>query len=131
MSPGRTKRERQLLGALGGVAAAVAGPEHVEGRPPALREWADSAAGPPEELVDGVRSALADREDPLAALYDASISSANRRRLGTVFTPPELVDHMVSLAQAEVSDADPACIIDLGRRRWRVHDRSRSPLAEC
>lgn len=105
--------ERHLLGALGGVAAVVA-EEHLESWPAPLRRWATGAEPPPEELMDGVRTALARGQDPLSLLYDASISAANRRRLGTVFTPPHLVEHMVSLAAAEMDSDPPECVVDPG-----------------
>lgn len=131
--PGANARERRLLGALGGLACAVADPRHIEGWPAQLREWAHAAPRPPEELTDGVRSALVDRdrEDPLASLSDAS-TSANRRRLGTVFTPRELVDHMISLAATEVADAGPACVIDPGAGvgAFTIAPARRWPLAQ-
>jgi adenine-specific DNA-methyltransferase len=110
---GADNLERHLLGALGGVAAVVA-EGHLESWPAPLRRWATGAEPPPEDLMDGVRTALARGQDPLALLYDASISAANRRRLGTVFTPPHLVEHMVSLATAEMDVDPPECVVDPG-----------------
>src|SRR5688572_29291832 len=89
---GAAADEQRRLGALGGIAAAVAGTA-VSRWEPSVRVWATSAPAPPEEIVESVRLALGRREDPLAELYNASISAANRRRLGTVFTPAALVEH--------------------------------------
>jgi adenine-specific DNA-methyltransferase len=110
---GADDEECHLLGALGGVAGAVAN-EHVGRWPRQLRRWAIGAEPPPEDLTDGVRAALTNRQDPFSVLYDASISAANRRRLGTVFTPPHLVEHMVSLAADELAGDEPTCVIDPG-----------------
>lgn len=110
---GASEPERHLLGALGGIAAVVAG-DHVAGWPDSLRRWTTGVGTPPEGLVNGVRNALECRQDPFCVLYNASISAANRRRLGTVFTPPNLVGHMISLAAKEFADGAPARVIDPG-----------------
>lgn len=110
---GASDTERHLLGALGGIAAAVA-EEHVEHWPEPLRRWAIGAEPPPEDLTDGIRTALGRRQEPLSVLYDASISPGNRRRLGTVFTPPRLVEHMVLLAADELGDGPPGYVVDPG-----------------
>ena len=104
--------ERARLGALGGLAAAVAGLA-VAGWSAPLREWADSGPKPPDDLIDSVCEALGRGYDPLSVLYNASISAENRRRLGTVFTPPSLVQHMLRLASAELRVA-PRVIVDPG-----------------
>lgn len=49
----------------------------------------------------------------MSALYEASISATNRRRLGTVFTPKPLVDYMVEQAAEELGRS-PGCVIDPG-----------------
>lgn len=110
--PGATEEEQKVLGALGGIAAVV-GQSQLARWPIPVRTWAESAPLPPDELVEGVCDQLGKYEDPLSILYDASISSANRRRLGTVFTPKPLVDHMVMLA-ASMLDEAPACVVDPG-----------------
>jgi predicted RNA methylase len=109
---GADPSERAALGALGGVATAIAG-VGVAGWSGPLRAWATRGAQPPPELVDAVRVALGRGIDALAVLYNASISAANRRRLGTVFTPPSLVEHMLSLAEAELGCA-PKIVVDPG-----------------
>jgi adenine-specific DNA-methyltransferase len=109
---GATPDERHVLGALGGVAAAVAG-DHVDGWPEMIQLWAKQAPKPPPAIVEAVCEGLGTRTDPLAALYDVSISPAHRRRLGTVFTPAPVVDHMLGLA-AQAMAAAPACVIDPG-----------------
>ena len=109
---GASASEARYLGALGGVARAIAD-ERIGDWPLEVRAWAERGPAPPEELLEAIRQAIGTEEDPLAVLYEASISAANRRRLGTVFTPRLLVDHMVELA-AEELDHPPACVIDPG-----------------
>jgi adenine-specific DNA-methyltransferase len=109
---GATDAERRLLGALGAVAAAVAN-EHVASWTDPVRLWAACAPRCPAEITEGVCAALGSGVDPLPALYDVSISRAHRRRLGTVFTPAPVVDHMLDLA-AEVMDHEPDCVADPG-----------------
>ncbi|HKP90628.1 MAG TPA: hypothetical protein VJT75_11735 [Thermoleophilaceae bacterium] len=110
--PGADAAERRLLGALGGVAAVV-GQAHVGRWPEEVREWALSAPTPPDDVIDLVRDGLGGWRDPLAVLYDASISPSNRRRLGTVFTPEPIVEHMLDLVDLKLN-GPPACVIDPG-----------------
>jgi adenine-specific DNA-methyltransferase len=49
----------------------------------------------------------------LAVAYDACISAANRRRLGTVFTPDDVVDYMLDRVEEQL-DEEPACVVDPG-----------------
>jgi adenine-specific DNA-methyltransferase len=109
---GASAEERQILGALGGVAAGVAG-DRIAGWPEPVRRWAEQAPKAPPEFIEAVCEGLGTRTDPLSALYDVSISSAHRRRLGTVFTPAPVVDHMLDLAADTMSGA-PARVVDPG-----------------
>lgn len=109
--PGASNEELVRLAALGGIAAELAG-ESRRNWPAELQAWADKAAQPPKTLIELLRPMLAAEDDVLATLYNASIAPKHRRRLGTVFTPPALVDHMVNLADAAI--AEPAMIIDPG-----------------
>lgn len=109
---GASAGERRRLAALGGFAAVIAEgiPEHWD---PVIRRWAEAGPTPPEELVDATREALGRDEDALGMLYNASISAANRRRLGTVFTPAGLVEHMFQLVEQEL-DEPPRVVVDPG-----------------
>jgi adenine-specific DNA-methyltransferase len=104
--------ELKRLAALGGIAASVAGSATTSWHP-SLRGWAAAAPRPPDELVDATCLALGQHDDPLATLYNASISAAHRRRLGTVFTPPALVDYMLLQAEHELG-RPPRVVIDAG-----------------
>lgn len=110
--PGASIEERHLLSLLGGVAAAIAG-DAVASWQEDIRAWAQSAPTPPEDILEATKLALGLEDDPLAALYNASISPANRRRLGTVFSPPALVEHMFMLTGAELREA-PGVVVDPG-----------------
>jgi adenine-specific DNA-methyltransferase len=109
---GATPAEQHMLGALGGIAAAVAG-DRCSTWPEPIRRWATEAPAVPDEFKDAVCLALGGYEDPFSALYEASISSANRRKLGTVFTPRQLVEHMLALSAKELS-THPALVVDPG-----------------
>jgi adenine-specific DNA-methyltransferase len=110
--PGASEIERQRLAALGGLAASIA--ETVpRAWDPMIRQWADAGPAPPEEILEATREALGRYEDPLGALYNACISAANRRRLGTVFTPPGLVEHMFRLVEHELH-GPPSVVVDPG-----------------
>jgi adenine-specific DNA-methyltransferase len=109
---GATSAELHLLGALGGIAAEI-GREHLDMWPAPCRAWARSAPTPPAELVEEVGLALGAGEDVLAALYNACISGRSRRRLGTVFTPKPVVDHMIELVDRGLGGKQ-ALIVDPG-----------------
>jgi hypothetical protein len=109
---GASKEEAHLLGALGSIAAEVAG-DHVARWPESVRRWAEEAPACPAEIIDGVREALGTGAEPLAALYNVSISRVHRRRLGTVFTPTPVVDHMIDLV-ADLMHGAPDCVVDPG-----------------
>lgn len=110
--PGASLDERHRLAALGGIAAAIAG-DAVHNWDEPIRSWAVSGPAPPGRIVEATRLALGRDHDPLAALYNASISAANRRRLGTVFTPSALVRHALTLAENELG-CPPAAVVDPG-----------------
>lgn len=111
---GATGSERHRLAALGAVARAVAGDHVPKEWPATVRSWAMAGPQPPTAIVDAVLSALERDEDALGALYNTSISAANRRRLGTVFTPPALVEHMFQLVENELGGVAPAVVVDPG-----------------
>jgi adenine-specific DNA-methyltransferase len=123
--PGTTEGERSALAAIGGVAAALACLPASEW-PLAMREWMAQAPLPPDDLVRSLQSELEGGRDVLAMLYEGVVAGRNRRRLGTFFTPPAVVEFMLDLAE-EVLPA-PAAVIDPGagvgafslaaKRRW-------------
>jgi adenine-specific DNA-methyltransferase len=110
--PGASASERDLLGLLGGIATAIAGDRVLTWQGP-LQDWALASPTPPDDILDATRTLLGLDDDPLAELYNACISASNRRRLGTVFTPPALVEHMLTLVEHELDDP-PSVVIDPG-----------------
>lgn len=108
--PGTTGTERSTLAALGGLVRGVVARIPSEW-PEALQHWAETGPRAPSELVASVRSGLAD-EDVFALTYERIVSGQNRRRLGTFFTPPSVVDLMLDRA-AGVLPA-PTVVIDPG-----------------
>lgn len=123
--PGTSKAERQALLRVGGIAAAL-GSEHLVAWPPDVRDWAERAPRPPASLVRDLRGALEGDPDILALLYEEVVSGPNRRRLGTFFTPPNVVEFM--LGRAEAQTGEPRSVVDpgagvgafaiLAARRW-------------
>lgn len=127
---GASEEERQHLAALGGIAAAIAG-ERVSSWPTQAREWALAGPEPPQWLSEAVALELGRELDVLAVLYNACVSAANRRELGTVFTPDAVVEYMLGLAAQGLSTS-PSRIVDPGAgvgaftiaaaRRWPQSD---------
>lgn len=123
--PGTTDAERSGLAALGGVAAALASPS-ASNWPSAMQEWMAEAPTPPDDLVRLVQGELDSGRDVLAMLYEGIVAGRNRRRLGTFFTPPAVVEYMLDLAEEVVPT--PTSVIDPGagvgafslaaKRRW-------------
>lgn len=110
--PGASDDERCQLAVLGGLAAAL-GYEAAPEWPDAVARWAFHAPRPPKPLINLVECAFRTGLDPLAEAYNASISAANRRRLGTVFTPEDVVEHMLDLVDEQLG-GPPAAVIDPG-----------------
>lgn len=109
--PGAIKEERRRLGALGGLVG-----ELLEAVPPTwpqpLSRWVANAETPPQAAVAEVRDRISNPADVFATLYEKVVSGPNRRRLGTFFTPPEVVDLMLERAAAMLPA--PARIVDPG-----------------
>ena len=123
--PGATKTERSALAALGGLARALA-PDSIQSWPTAVALWAEKGVSPAPDLVDEVARQLASGVDVLAAVYERVVAGRSRRRLGTFFTPPLVVEFL--LDRAEALGGKPKFVIDPGagvgaftvaaRRRW-------------
>ncbi|MGX7669652.1 Eco57I restriction-modification methylase domain-containing protein [Plantactinospora sp. DSM 117369] len=112
--PGATTEERRRLAALGALAKALA-PETYTHWPPALKSWIACATDElDQEMVREVHDALRDQErDIFADVYEQLVSGANRRFLGTFFTPPAIVAYMVEKSK-KVMKHTPTHIIDPG-----------------
>jgi len=103
------------LAALGGIASALADPDVRARWPQALQTWAKAPA-PPDDLLEDLRGDLrgeiTDADDPLALIYENIVAGANRRHLGTFFTPAPIVEHMISHASDLLPD--PEHVVDPG-----------------
>ena len=108
--PGTTDDERRTLAALGGLAGALAG-DRVVTWPEPLRTWATGEPAP-DWLLDEVRRSLETDTSFLGRIYEQLVAGRNRRRLGTFFTPPDIVDFMLS--RAEAIGGPPTVVIDPG-----------------
>ena len=113
-APGTTDRELKLLAALGGLASVVSKRAGMTGStvPVEVSDWWDAAPCPPNDLADRVCRALHSGRDLFGDLYTAVVSMSSRRRLGTVFTPPSVTEHM--LARCEEYGVLPSTVVDPG-----------------
>ena len=113
------------MAAMGGLASGL--PSHeVRLWPEPLRRWAMEAPALPVDLGIALREPSSAQSEVLAQAYERLVGGRNRRRLGTFFTPPAIVDFMLECSQAQVGA--PAVVIDPGagvgafslaaRRRW-------------
>lgn len=109
--PGTTGTERSSLAALGGLVRGVVGGIPSEW-PEAVQQWAERGPEAPVELVAAVRERSLADEDLFALTYEGIVSGQNRRRLGTFFTPPSVVDLMLDRADGVLPT--PAVVIDPG-----------------
>ncbi|TQK71663.1 hypothetical protein [Nocardioides sp. SLBN-35] len=121
--PGTTTSERRALAALGALVAEVIDPSSVADAdvPEDIVGWLRPHARiQPDsrvlnELADRLRAVLAVNGpiDALAAIYEGIIAGPNRRHLGTFFTPPHVVQHMLTLCHSELPTI-PNHVIDPG-----------------
>lgn len=144
--PGPNARERRRLASLGGLTrsllekSSVADLERHLVELPGLKEWLDLGPTAPDHVVSAARSLLhSPGEDALARMYSSAVSSANRRRLGTFFTPQAEVEQM--LTAWDTLGVRPKTVVDVGAgvgiftlaatRRWpdaQVHAVDVNPV---
>lgn len=112
--PGLSARERQALGAAGGVARCLLSALDVAALPAEVRTWMEDAPSPPTEHLEEFREVVStDPDRAFAALYSAIVSRENRRQLGTFFTPSAEVKLMLDLwTESELTA--PETVIDVG-----------------
>ena len=111
--PGTTDIERQSLSALGALASSVVGDIGDLGWPEEVSAWTETDVCPPASLVSDMRTALSDPGDVLASIYEEVVAGPNRRRLGTFFTPPDVVNQMVAVATKQLTTV-PRLVVDPG-----------------
>ena len=113
-APGTDFRERQMLGALGGLAREISGTYGHSNSdvPPQVGDWWGRSPVPPEGLVNSFRVSLLSGRDLFGELYTSIVATHHRRKLGTVFTPSAVAEHMFALC--EKYGVVPARVIDPG-----------------
>lgn len=110
--PGASSTERARLRALGALVGALASRDR-HSWPAEVRTWASDEPKPPDDLVAVVAEAMKSEPDVLAAIYERAVTPRNRRRLGTFFTSPVLVDHMLETGE-RLAGAPPDVVVDPG-----------------
>lgn len=109
--PGADSNERRRLAALGGLVRCLL--DDIPGDwPEALRIWAEQGPMPPADVIHDARTLMDGSGDWFATVYEHVVAGPNRRRLGTFFTPPSVVDLM--LERASVVLPTPTTIVDPG-----------------
>lgn len=110
--PGADAVERSRLRALGGLVGALASSARARW-PIELQRWAGAGPSPPPDLVALVREAMGSTDDALAGIYERAVRPRHRRRLGTFFTSPVLVEHMLNGGE-RLAGRSPDVVIDPG-----------------
>lgn len=135
--PGTSTIERVRLSALGGLVAATLVHLELDSQLPALeqhvplKEWMSGRVKVPTDVVEAMAMCVkSSPEESLAAIYSGAVSSANRRRLGTFFTPSAEVEQM--LASCQRVGLEPQTVFDVGagvgiftaaaHRKWGTAD---------
>lgn len=111
--PGANDKELSSLNALGGIAAGLL-PKRASKRLPAVvADWIHSSPTAPKWVVeDASRAFASDPDQSLATAYARLVRAANRRRLGTFFTPAPEVKLMLDMWDAH--QPPPSTVIDVG-----------------
>lgn len=110
--PGADPLELARLSALGGVVKEIAGSRSARW-PAELADWCNAAPTPPAGLIEELLLALDREQDVLAAIYERAVTPRHRRQLGTFFTSPALVEHVLDRAE-HMLDGPPGVIVDPG-----------------
>ena len=140
-APGTDCRERQILGALGGLARQISEAYGYRNSdvPPQVGDWWGRSPIPPEDLVNNFRLSLLSGRDLFGELYTSIVAAHHRRKLGTVFTPSAVADHMFALC--EKYGVEPGRVFDPGAGvgvfthgaacKWRVPIIAHSGRHQC
>ncbi|KAA0024026.1 hypothetical protein FOY51_05490 [Antrihabitans cavernicola] len=111
--PGATRAERTSLAALGGLIRALTPDFPSDHVPLEISNWIKAGPTPPQHLVGELTGVFEARpNDLLAQLYSSAVRPANRRHLGTFFTPAEQVEYMVETWMR--TQASPRAVVDVG-----------------
>lgn len=118
--PGTNRAERRRLARLGSLTQSLLTRNTDDGAVerlndlPGLKDWLNGGPVPPVEVCEAGEELLAaPGEDALAGIYSAAVSPANRRRLGTFFTPRAEVKQMLA-AWTLLGAESPQTVVDVG-----------------
>lgn len=109
--PGADSEERRRLAALGGLVRHLL-TDIPSDWPEDLRTWVEQGPTPPDDVVHKAHALMDGKSDWFATVYEHVVTGAHRRRLGTFFTPPDVVELMIE--RASVVLPSPTTIIDPG-----------------
>lgn len=125
--PGANRDQRRLLHAAGGLVAALTDSASLGTFPEAIQIWAESAPHPPTNVVDCAVQCIATDVEWLSSLYSAIVDGPHRRKLGTFFTPPAVVDLMLDGLKPTAPDSllvDPGAGVGAfalrASQKWRA-----------
>lgn len=109
--PGADSVELRRLAALGALARALA-PEAAADWPEPLASWVNNDVQVEPDVIEAFRTHDG-RGDLLALTYEYVVRGANRRKLGTFFTPTPIALHMFDHVDAALQQA-PNTVVDPG-----------------
>ncbi|MBB5082621.1 Eco57I restriction-modification methylase domain-containing protein [Nonomuraea endophytica] len=96
---GADAAERRLLGALGGVAKALVIRREMDTSswPADINKWMDAAPALEDALTDAIIAELDANREILGLVYERIVAGKNRRKLGTFFTPADIMAYIETL----------------------------------
>ncbi|MEV2273558.1 Eco57I restriction-modification methylase domain-containing protein [Nonomuraea africana] len=111
---GAKENERKLLRALGGVAKALAAETKIrtESWPDDVVSWIRTSPDVKSSIIDLVMEQSLAGEDVLGTVYERLVAGAQRRRLGTFFTPKDVMSYIEDIVKRH--EEEPAAIADPG-----------------
>lgn len=111
--PGASQDERRMLSVLGGLVSGLVTDDDRVGWPDDVLRWLADGPPAPAGVIEAARRAISRTPDEtLAALYAQLVSGANRRALGTFFTPRPEVELMLDMW--EETEGQPSTVVDAG-----------------
>lgn len=111
--PGSSEDERRMLSVLGGLVSGMITESTRKGCPRDVLKWLADGPSAPTHVVEATMRVIDTAPDEtLAAIYAQLVPGANRRTLGTFFTPRPEVELMLDMWQE--TEAPPSTVVDVG-----------------
>lgn len=111
--PGASQDERRTLSVLGGLVSGIVADDARTGWPDDVLRWLSDGPPAPAEVIEAARRAIKETPDEtLATIYAHLVSGANRRPLGTFFTPRPEVELMLDMWLE--TESSPSTVVDVG-----------------